>query len=166
MVTPLGRHAPDRELWDGWGRDYFSQRWIDIPFLWAESYFYRKLLDVIGFFEPGPWAGIDPFEPFKNAELPSQDRCGAVPFGVSAARVQLGHGSRSLPIDLNITTLCGVPILANSIASALLMLYVAFRVRASLRTRRTSADDPIFRMLRTGESASPSMTCCTLSSPR
>lgn len=28
-----------------------------------------QLLDIIGFFEPGPWAGIDPFEPFKNAEL-------------------------------------------------------------------------------------------------
>jgi len=69
VITPLGRRAPDREVWDGWGRDYFGQRWIDVPFLWAESYFYRKLLDVIGFFEPGPWSGIDPFAPFKNAEL-------------------------------------------------------------------------------------------------
>ncbi len=67
VIMPLGRHAPDRQVWDGWGRDYVGQRWIDVPFLWAESYFYRKLLDVIGFFEPGPWAGIDPFEPFKNA---------------------------------------------------------------------------------------------------
>lgn len=39
------------------------------PSCGAESYFYRKLLDVIGFFDTGPWAGIDPFEPFKNAEL-------------------------------------------------------------------------------------------------
>lgn len=69
VITPLGRRAPDREVWDGWGRDYFGQRWIDVPFLWAESYFYRKLLDVIGFFEPGPWAGIDPFALFKDAEL-------------------------------------------------------------------------------------------------
>jgi uncharacterized protein with ATP-grasp and redox domains len=68
-ITPLSRRAPDREVWDGWGRDYVGQRWIDVPFLWAESYFYRKLLDVTGFFEPGPWAGIDPFEPFKNAKL-------------------------------------------------------------------------------------------------
>jgi hypothetical protein len=69
VITPLGRRAPDRARWDGWGRDYFGQRWIDVPFLWAESYFYRKLLDVIGFFKPGPWAGIDPFMPFKDAEL-------------------------------------------------------------------------------------------------
>ncbi|MGH3823795.1 MAG: damage-control phosphatase ARMT1 family protein [Pseudonocardiaceae bacterium] len=69
VIVPLGRHAHDHEVWDRWGCDYFGQRWIDVPFLWAESYFYRKLLDAIGFFESGPWAGLDPFEPFKNAEL-------------------------------------------------------------------------------------------------
>jgi uncharacterized protein with ATP-grasp and redox domains len=69
VITPLGRRAPDREVWDSWGRDYFGRRWIDVPFLWAESYFYRRLLDVIGFFDTGPWAGIDPFAPVKNAEL-------------------------------------------------------------------------------------------------
>ncbi|MGQ0773882.1 MAG: damage-control phosphatase ARMT1 family protein [Pseudonocardiales bacterium] len=69
VISPLGRHAHDHEVWDGWGRDYFGQRWVDVPFLWAESYFYRKLLDTVGFFGPGPWVGIDPFEPFKNAEL-------------------------------------------------------------------------------------------------
>lgn len=37
VITPLGWHAPDREVWDSWGRDYFGQRWIDISFLWAES---------------------------------------------------------------------------------------------------------------------------------
>ena len=74
VITPLGRRAPDREVWDSWGSDYFGQRWIDVPFLWAESYFYRKLLDVIEFFDPGPWAGIDPFEPLKNAELDDASR--------------------------------------------------------------------------------------------
>src|SRR5438874_1023743 len=47
----------------------------DGPFLWAESYFYRKLLEAVGYFQPGPWHGIDPFGPFKRAELddPSVD---------------------------------------------------------------------------------------------
>jgi hypothetical protein len=46
-----------------------------VPFLWAESYFYRKLLEAVGFFQPGPWRGVDPFGPFKRAELddPSVD---------------------------------------------------------------------------------------------
>jgi len=43
--------------------------WLDAPFLWSESYFYRRLLDAIGFFEPGPWRWVDPFEDLKAAEL-------------------------------------------------------------------------------------------------
>jgi hypothetical protein len=53
VITPLGLRAPDHQVWNGWGRDYFGQRWIDLPFRWAASYFYRNLLDVIGFFGPG-----------------------------------------------------------------------------------------------------------------
>ena len=28
----------------------FGKSWYEVPFLWAESYFYRKLLDAVGFF--------------------------------------------------------------------------------------------------------------------
>jgi hypothetical protein len=52
---------------DGWGRA--GERWVDQPFLWAEGLFYRKLLDAVGFFGPGPWQGIDPFGPQKAREL-------------------------------------------------------------------------------------------------
>ncbi len=40
-----------------------------MPFLWAENYFYRKLLAATGWFGPGPWQGVDPFGPQKDAEL-------------------------------------------------------------------------------------------------
>ena len=40
---------------------------------WSESYFYRRVLDAVGFFEPGPWRGVDPFAPLKRAELESLD---------------------------------------------------------------------------------------------
>jgi hypothetical protein len=74
-IEPLGHQVHDRQAWEAWGRDYLGQRWPDVRFLWAESYFYRKLLEAVGFFEPGPWRGVDPFEPFKRAELddPSVD---------------------------------------------------------------------------------------------
>jgi hypothetical protein len=74
-IEPLGPQAHDRQECEAWGRDYLGQRWSDVPFLWAESYFYRKLLEAIGFFEPGLWRGVDPFGPFKRAELddPSVD---------------------------------------------------------------------------------------------
>jgi hypothetical protein len=69
VIEPLAPDAHDRAQWDVWGGDYFGLRWFDAPFLWAESYFYRRLLGAVGFFSPGPWQGIDPFAPFKQAEL-------------------------------------------------------------------------------------------------
>ncbi|MFD3523684.1 damage-control phosphatase ARMT1 family protein [Streptomyces sp. NPDC058653] len=69
VIEPLGPDAHDREQWDVWGEEYFGRSWFDVPFLWSESYFYRRLLDAVGYFAPGPWHGTDPFAPFKRAEL-------------------------------------------------------------------------------------------------
>jgi hypothetical protein len=69
VMRPLPRDAHDHDVWADRGRDHLGERWYDVPFLWAESYFYRKLLEAVGYFAPGPWRGIDPFEPFKSAEL-------------------------------------------------------------------------------------------------
>lgn len=69
VIEPLGPDAHDRERWDAWGGEYFGRSWFDVPFLWSESYFYRLLLEAVGYFAPGPWQGIDPFAPFKEAEL-------------------------------------------------------------------------------------------------
>ncbi|MCW2883639.1 MAG: hypothetical protein JWL58_501 [Streptosporangiaceae bacterium] len=68
-VQPLDAGAPDQAAWDEWGRDYFGRPWADVPFLWWESYFYRRLLGAVGFFDPGPWFWVDPFESLKSAEL-------------------------------------------------------------------------------------------------
>jgi len=69
VIEPLGSHAHDQEIWSSWGAGYFGTPWLDAPFLWSESYFYRRLLDAIGFFGPGPWRWVDPFEDLKAAEL-------------------------------------------------------------------------------------------------
>ncbi|MGC4851871.1 damage-control phosphatase ARMT1 family protein [Micromonospora sp. DT4] len=69
QISRLPRSAHDHAAWDAWGGDYFGQRWYDVPFLWAESYFYRRLLEAIGFFTSGPWFWVDPFEFLKTAEL-------------------------------------------------------------------------------------------------
>ncbi|WP_405664152.1 damage-control phosphatase ARMT1 family protein [Streptomyces sp. NBC_01166] len=68
-VEPLGPGSPDRELWLGWGQEHFGRPWFDAPFLWGESYFYRRLLGAVGYFDEGPWQGVDPFASFKRAEL-------------------------------------------------------------------------------------------------
>ncbi|MFE6485621.1 damage-control phosphatase ARMT1 family protein [Streptomyces sp. NPDC057757] len=69
VIEPLGAGAADRERWEVWGREYFGRSWFEVPFLWSESYFYRQLLEAVGYFADGPWKGVDPFRPFKLAEL-------------------------------------------------------------------------------------------------
>ncbi|MGW0941217.1 damage-control phosphatase ARMT1 family protein [Streptomyces sp. NPDC002623] len=69
-IEPLPADAHDRDRWRAWGLDAYAGRsWFDVPWLWSESYFYRQLLEAVGYFGPGPWQGIDPFRPFKLAEL-------------------------------------------------------------------------------------------------
>ncbi|MGW1157913.1 damage-control phosphatase ARMT1 family protein [Streptomyces sp. NPDC002513] len=68
VIEPLG--TEDDERWAEWGaRRYLGRSWFEVPFLWSESYFYRQLLQAVGYFGPGPWQGIDPFRPLKLAEL-------------------------------------------------------------------------------------------------
>ncbi|MCZ4120810.1 damage-control phosphatase ARMT1 family protein [Streptomyces sp. H39-S7] len=69
VLQPLDKSAHDHHQWLEWGGSLFGRPWSDAPFLWAESYFYRRLLEATGYFRPGAWQGIDPFAPFKNAEL-------------------------------------------------------------------------------------------------
>jgi Damage-control phosphatase ARMT1-like domain len=68
-ITPLPAGADDRDRWQTWGAPYVGRSWFEVPFLWAESYFYRRLLQAVDYFTAGPWAGLDPFEPAKSAEL-------------------------------------------------------------------------------------------------
>ncbi|GAB3434941.1 damage-control phosphatase ARMT1 family protein [Actinophytocola sediminis] len=68
-IRPLPAGVHDHDRWADWGRGHIGESWYDVPFLWAESFFYRKLLAAVDYFTPGPWRGVDPFEPFKSAEL-------------------------------------------------------------------------------------------------
>lgn len=77
-VTPLPRDAHDCEDWDRWGGPYFGRSMFDVPFLWAENYFYRRLLYATGYHEPGPWRGIDPFGPQKAADPPGEEELRAL----------------------------------------------------------------------------------------
>lgn len=72
-IPPLPAGSHDLATWQGWAAPYLGRAWVDVPFLWAESYFYRLLLEATGYFGSGPWAGIDPFAPQKNAELNTPD---------------------------------------------------------------------------------------------
>ncbi|WP_331730880.1 damage-control phosphatase ARMT1 family protein (plasmid) [Kitasatospora sp. NBC_00070] len=69
VIRPLPDGAIDARLWRESGIEFYSRRWVDAPFMWAESFFYRRLLEAVGFFERGLWQGVDLFAPFKRAEL-------------------------------------------------------------------------------------------------
>jgi hypothetical protein len=70
QVRGLPGDAVDAEDWnDRWNHGYFGHPWTDLPWLWGESYFYRRLLDAVGYFHPGPWQHVDPFAPVKRTEL-------------------------------------------------------------------------------------------------
>ncbi|MEW1912699.1 damage-control phosphatase ARMT1 family protein [Kitasatospora sp. NPDC085895] len=69
LLEPPGPWLHDREAWLARGVGLWGRPWSEAPFLWAESWFHRRLLDATGYFRPGPWHGIDPYAPFKDAEL-------------------------------------------------------------------------------------------------
>jgi hypothetical protein len=68
-IQPPASSAPDAATWHRWCRYYRGRTWDQLPFLWAESYFYRRLLETCGHFTPGPWFWLDPFAHLKLAEL-------------------------------------------------------------------------------------------------
>ena len=72
VIEPLPETAHDRADWLAWGEHFYGRPWGEAPFLWSESYFYRRLLDAVGYFGSGAWCGVDPFAPVKNAELMGQ----------------------------------------------------------------------------------------------
>jgi uncharacterized protein with ATP-grasp and redox domains len=67
-IRGLIEDAPDRPFWDAAAAPYVGQGWLEAPWYWAEAYFYRRVLEATGYFQPGPWQGVDPYAAKKAAE--------------------------------------------------------------------------------------------------
>jgi hypothetical protein len=79
--------APDRAGpfgWDAACAPHVGKSWLDLPWYFAESFFYRRLLEATGHFQPGPAHGLDPFLPAKLHEE------AGVPARVAAWRAATG----------------------------------------------------------------------------
>ncbi|MEH2114670.1 MAG: damage-control phosphatase ARMT1 family protein [Nostoc sp.] len=61
--------AGDFSTWNTYLEFYKGQRWIDVPWFFAETYFYRLILEITNYFRPGVWQGVDPFELQKSQGL-------------------------------------------------------------------------------------------------
>ena len=69
-IEPLHESAPDAAFWNmELSANYFGKTWLEIPWYFAETYFYRKLLETVGYFQPGEWQGHDPFEKQKHGQI-------------------------------------------------------------------------------------------------
>ena len=67
-IRGLIEEAPDRPFWDTAAAPYVGRSWLDVPWYWAEAFFYRRVLEATRYFQPGPWQGIDPYAAKKRAE--------------------------------------------------------------------------------------------------
>lgn len=61
--------APDADAWNEYTRPYLDQNWLTPPWFFAETYFYRRLIEATGFYEPGSGLGVDPFSYQKEQGL-------------------------------------------------------------------------------------------------
>ncbi len=84
-VQPLETQGPDGPTWQAAWQPHQGRGWLDIPWYFAEAFFYRRLLEATGFFGKHglPYDRADPFKPRKETELKSR-----APWQVLLAAVQ------------------------------------------------------------------------------
>ncbi|HEY9633886.1 MAG TPA: damage-control phosphatase ARMT1 family protein [Coleofasciculaceae cyanobacterium] len=68
-VRMLNDKGPDVADWDKYLEPFLENRWIDIPWLFAEVYFYRRIIEATHYFLPGSFQGVDPYEYQKRRGL-------------------------------------------------------------------------------------------------
>lgn len=79
--------APDVQDWNAYLKPYSGCSWLQVPWFLAEMYFYRRILDEIGYYQPGEFQGYDPFINQKQRILRSASST------TSALGEQLGGSS-------------------------------------------------------------------------
>ncbi len=68
-IEPLTEPADDTEKWNSRWQKYANRTWLQLPWYFAETYFYRRLLEAVEYFQPGPLGGRDPFRRAKKQQL-------------------------------------------------------------------------------------------------
>lgn len=89
QVACLREQVEDFSFWhDAWSL-WQGKTWLELSWFFAETYFYRRVLEIVGYFQPGPGYLRDPFGHQKRRAL--QD-------GLQ----QLGLFYVSLPVGLSL----------------------------------------------------------------
>lgn len=88
-IRGLTEDTPDREFWNEVSRNHIGRSWLEAPWYWAETFFYRRILEATRYFHPGPTRLMDPYRAVKITELAPD-----VAPGIAAATL------RGLPADV------------------------------------------------------------------
>ncbi len=59
----------DLSAWNEYLEPYLGKTWLDIPWYFAEAYFYRRILEATHYFQPGELQLFDPFKHQKRLGL-------------------------------------------------------------------------------------------------
>lgn len=104
-LRELKENAPDKSLWNKAAEPYIGKSWLEIPWFFAETFFFRRILEATQYFQPGPWQGKDPFqhikdreistalEPFIDAYHPASNQTGIKPFQTACYQALWGNQS-------------------------------------------------------------------------
>jgi uncharacterized protein with ATP-grasp and redox domains len=68
-MQPLVEKADDVEDWNRELQRYAGRSWLEVPWYFAEVFFYRKLLEAVDYLQPGPWQNHDPFALQKQRQI-------------------------------------------------------------------------------------------------
>jgi uncharacterized protein with ATP-grasp and redox domains len=69
LIKQLQDNASDCKVWQQELKPWMGKSWFEIPWMLAEAYFYRRVLEITHYFQPGPYMGIDPFQRLKTQEM-------------------------------------------------------------------------------------------------
>ena len=54
-IAQLEEITEDSALWNAQVAQYTGKTWLEIPWYFAETYFYRRLLEIVGYMRPGTY---------------------------------------------------------------------------------------------------------------
>ncbi|MBN1313545.1 MAG: protein-glutamate O-methyltransferase family protein [Anaerolineae bacterium] len=69
-IKPLREAAADVAFWNTeLSANYAGRTWLEVPWYFAETYFYRRVLEAVGYFRPGEVGRGDPFQAQKHRQI-------------------------------------------------------------------------------------------------
>lgn len=67
-VQPLREDVADTPDWNRAWQQFEGKTWLELPWYYAETYFYRRLLEAVRYLQAGPWQNHDPFGAQKRQQ--------------------------------------------------------------------------------------------------